>query len=76
MFNGKQRDGVTKENPLDTTLANFFLGHLEKTCFLNPDNRDVLPKFYLRYIDDVYAVFQNQSFCSKFLNVFNSQQKD
>ena len=45
-------------NPLDPTLANFFLGHLEKTLFENPDNKDELPKLYLRYIDDIYAVFK------------------
>ena len=36
----------------------------------------MLPKLYLRYIDDVYAVFQSRSSCSKFLNVLNSQHKD
>ena len=36
----------------------------------------MLPKLYLRYIDDVYAVFQSRSSCSKFLKVLNFQHKD
>ena len=79
MFDGKlykQIDDVTMGNPLGPTLANFFLGHLEKTLFENPDIKDELPKLYLRYIDDVYAVFQSKSSCSKFLYVLNAQHKD
>ena len=79
MFNGKlykQIDGVTMGNPLGPTLANFFLRHLEKTPFENPDNKDELPKLYLQYIDDVYAVFQSKSSCSKFLNELNSQHNE
>ena len=64
------------ENLLGPTLANFFLGHLEKTLFENPDNKDEFSKLYLRYTDDVYAVLQSKSFCSKFLNVLNAQHKD
>ena len=52
-------------NRLGPTLANFFLEHSEKTLFENPDNKNELPKLYLRYIDDVYAVFQNKSSCLK-----------
>ena len=50
--------------------------HLEKTLFENPYNKNVLPKLFLRYIDDVYAVLQSKSSCLKFLNVLNSQHKD
>jgi len=50
----KQIDGVTMGSPLEPTLANFFLGYLEENL-LSTQN-DVLPKLYLRYIDDVYAV--------------------
>ena len=49
MFDGKlykQIDGVTMRNPLGPILANFFLGHLEKALFENPDNKDELPKLY------------------------------
>ena len=50
MFDGKlykQIDGVTMGNPLGPTLANFFLGHLEKILFENPDNKDELLKIIL-----------------------------
>ena len=36
----------------------------------------MLPKLYLRYIDDLYAVLQSKSSGSKFSNVLNSQYKD
>ena len=51
----KQVDGVTMGSPLGPTLANFFLGYIEEKIFAN--NKKLLPKLYLRYIDDVYAVF-------------------
>ena len=35
-----------------------------------------LPKLYLRYIDDVYAVFEIESICEKFLKVLNSKHKN
>ena len=79
MFDGKlykQIGGVTMGNPVGPILANFFLGHLENTPFENPDNNHVLPKLYLRYVGDVYAVFQCKSPCSKFLNRLNSQRND
>ena len=77
MFNDrmyKQIDGVTMGSPLGPTLANFFLGHIEEQIFAN--NNDVLPKIYLRYVDDVYAVFDNQNTCSRFLDVLNMQHKN
>ena len=36
----------------------------------------MLQKLQLRYIDDVYAVFQSQRSFSKILNLRNSQHKD
>ena len=51
-----------------------FLGSLEKKIF--DDETIDLPKLYLRYIDDVYAVFENESTCEKFLKVLNSKHKN
>ena len=31
------------------------------------------PKLYFRYIDDVFAVFDDVNVCSSFLNILNSQ---
>ena len=53
----QQRDGVTMGNPLAPTLANYMLGHLEKTLF--DDNlQDSQPAFYARYVDDIFCVFR------------------
>ena len=60
----KQVDGVTMGSPLGPTLANFFLGCTEEKTFAH--NKKLLPKLYLRYIDDVYAVFDCDNDCLKF----------
>ena len=57
----KQLDGIS--NPWahlwDQLLLTFFFGSLEKKIF--DDETIDLPKLYLRNIDDVYAVFENES---------------
>ena len=67
----KQMDGVTMGHPLAPTLANFFLGHLKEKTFAQ--NSSTAPKLYLRYIDDVYAIFDDNNFCTSFLFILNSQ---
>ena len=52
----KQVDGVAMGNPLGPTLANFFLAHIETTLF---DNISSKPDLYLRYVDDIFAVFRS-----------------
>ena len=77
MFNDrlyKQIDGVTMSYQLGPTLANFFLGHFEETIFAQ--NSSVAPKLYLRYTDDVYAVFDDNNSCTSLLSILNSQHKD
>ena len=70
----KQIDGVTMGSCLWPTLANFFLGCLEEKLFANSNN--LSPNLYLRYIDDIYAVFNSNSACTQFLDILNSQHKD
>ena len=70
----KQIDGVTMGSPLGPTLANFFLGCLEEKILEH--NCNVVPKLYLRYIDDSYALFDNKKDCFKFLDILNSQHND
>ena len=70
----KQIDGVTMGSCLGPTLANFFLGCLEEKLFANSNN--LLPNLYLRYIDDIYAVFDSDSASTQFLDILNSQHKD
>ena len=40
---------------------------------LNPKNS---PKLYLRYVDDVFAVFENNNASLSFLNVLSNQHKN
>ena len=67
----KQVDGIGMGSPLGCTMANFFLGHLETLIF--KDQMSCHPKLYVRYIDDVFAVFDDVNACSSFLNILNSQ---
>ena len=57
-------------NPLGPTLANWFLGMIEKKIF----NQHLLfyPSFYVCYADNVFAIF-NFSTEAQLLNVLNNQ---
>ena len=58
-------------NCLGPTLANFFLAHLEETViFKKVEN--FYPKFYRRYVDDVYCIFSSSVDYKLFMNVLNS----
>ena len=70
----KQIDGVAIGSPLGCTLANFFLGHLETVIFKQPSSTH--PKMYLRYVDNVFAVFDDENKCDSFLNILNTQHKN
>ena len=69
----KQIDGVAMGSPLGCKLANFFLGNLETVIFKQPSSTH--PKMYLRYVDDVFAVFDDEKKCDSFLNILNTQHK-
>ena len=58
---------------LGCTLANFFLGHLETIIFKQPSS--TLRKIYLRYVDDVFAVFDDDKKFDSFLTILNTQHK-
>ena len=45
-------------------MANFLGGHLETLIF--KDQMSCHPKLYVRYIDDVFAVFDDLNACSSF----------
>ena len=70
----KQINGVTMGSPLGPTIANCFLANLENRILKNKNQHS--PKLYLRYVDDVFAVFENNNDCLSFLNVLNSQHKN
>ena len=68
----KQVDGVATGSPLGPILANFFLGHIEETSLFQ-DNSDC-PKLYIRYVDDILAVFPEGTTYHPFFQRLNKQQ--
>ena len=72
----KQIDGIAMGSLLGPTLANFFMVHMKNTLIDNRSNYCSRPnsKLYLLYMDDIFAIFDNQEACSKFLKDLNRQQ--
>ena len=66
----RQIEGVAMGSPLGPTLANFFLGTIEKALF--EKHVDTHPKFYARYIDDVYAIFDDKQDYNVFFKTLNT----
>ena len=69
-FNGqlyKQVDGVAMGSPLGPVLANIFVGYLEH-CI--PEEN--LPLLYNRFVDDSFAIFNNEGEAESFHNKLNS----
>ena len=67
----KQVDGVAMGSPLGPSLANFFLGHIEQNKLFQ--NNDFYLIVYLRYVDDILAVFEEGSTYHKFFELLNKQ---
>ena len=57
-------------SPLAPVLANIFMGFHESK-WLNEYNLSK-PKFYLRYVDDILAAFDNKQDSLNFLNLLNN----
>ena len=57
---------------LGPTLANAFLCHHE-TNWLNECPPEFKPKFYKRYVDDTFLIFEKSQHIPKFLNYLNSK---
>ena len=70
----KQVDGVAMGSPLGPTIANFFLAHLETVLLKNKSKSS--PALYLRYVDDIFAIFEDEEDCSEFLNLLNEQHSN
>ena len=64
-----QVDGVTMGSPLGPTLANFFLAHFETKFMTNKPS--FAPDLYLRYVDDLFCVFQSHASLLRFLEFLN-----
>ena len=70
----KQVDGVAMGSPLGPSLANFFLGHIEETKIFQ--NGDIFPIVYLRYVDDIFAVFEDGTTYHPFFKLLNEQHRN
>ena len=64
-----QIDGNSMGSPLGPPLANFYVSHIEENCI--DFNSDCAPRFYSRYVDDVFAVFIDTDKSDEFLNHLN-----
>ena len=58
-------------SPLASVLANIFMGFY-KFKWLNEYNLNK-PRFYLRYVDDILAAFEEEQDSLNFLNFLNSK---
>ena len=56
-------------SPLGPPLANFYVSFIEDECI--NFNSDIAPKFYSRYVDDVFSVFINSDSSDDFLKHLN-----
>ena len=59
-------------SPLAPVLANIFMG-FHKSKWLNEYNLNK-PKFYLRYVDDILAAFDNEQDSLNFLQFLNNRR--
>ena len=64
----RQIDGVAMGSPLVPALANIFVGYQEAKFF----NIAKRPLVYFRYVDDTFAVFNNDEDCNTFFTQLNS----
>ena len=53
---------------LGPVLANIFVGYNENKLF----DFSVKPQFYKRYVDDTFAIFENEAECDEFFTILNS----
>ena len=58
--------------PLGPSLAKIFLGHPEANNNFFSDS-GIIPKLYVRYVDDIFAVFEKDVQFQSFLEQINSQ---
>ena len=63
----RQTDGVPMGSPLVPALTNIFVGCQKTKLFLNVKN----PLIYQRYVNDTFAVFENEDDCEEFLSSLN-----
>ena len=68
----RQGDGVGMGLPLGPTFANIFLCFHEKS-WLDDCPPEYRPKYFRRYIDDCFLIFEDRSHIDKFLDYLNNR---
>ena len=68
----KQVDGMAMGSPLGPVFANVFMNKLEREFMLHCPC-DFKPKFYKRYVDDTFTIFDSHSQALKFLEYINNR---
>ena len=71
----KQIDGVAMGSPLGPTFANLFLVYFEN-MWLDKCPLQFKPKYYRRYVDDIFLMFENQDHVKKCLKYMNSRHQN
>ena len=69
-----QIDGVAMGSPLGPTLANAFMCYHEN-IWLDQCPMEFKPKFYKRYVDDIFVLFDNFEQFEKFKEYLNSKHQ-
>ena len=67
----KQIDGVAMGSPLGPTFANLFLVSYEN-IWLGKCPHQSKPKYYRRYVNDIFLMFEKKDHVKKFLKYMNS----
>lgn len=57
-------------SPLGPTFADFYMSHLENNILNN--NNSFNPKFYSRYVDDTFVIFNDSSHLDPFIQALKS----
>ena len=74
IFYGKtfnQVNGVAMGSPLRPALTNLFMGYNQQKWLESDHGR--LVKFYRRYVDDIFCIFEDEHQALNFLDFANSQ---
>ena len=72
LYNNKvlqQTDGVAMGSPLAPLLANWFVCRQEEKVL---SIQNITPKFYIRYVDDIFAIFDSERKCDNFYTKMNN----
>ena len=78
LFDGvyyQQVDGVAMGSPLGPTLANIFMSYYEQ-MWLEECPPDFKPKYYRRYVDDIFVLFDTVEKFDLFKDYLNCKHKN